>query len=250
MGIGDEPGKPFIVPLKRLSLELVQNVFMTIEEPEDPLTFPVIQALEAATAPQFHTIGEFYLALDASIQLLGNSIFTGDPKRQVTGWFRSDDLFAVTDTASASRAIRVIVEQGEGTRKKPVDFQGQFGHYYLFAEIVNGKRLIVDAKYPDGYAYAGDPIPFDASGVYPMVDNPPLVELPADTLVARYADQFDQTYTTLLNALQATMSGAPAQLGASIGVMYDLRLQAQQLMTTPIPGLSGVNAGPRWRFAG
>jgi hypothetical protein len=248
MGIGDEPGKPFIVPLKRLSLDLVQNVFMTIEEPEDRRHFPVKPMAEAA-APEFHTIGQFYVALEAAIRQLGESIFTGDPKLQVGGWFKTDELFPVTDVASAARAIRVIVEQGEGTSKKPVDFEGQYGHYYLFAEIVNGRRLIVDPKLPNGYAYSGDPIAFDPDGVYPMVDNPPLVALPPDSLVARYANQFDQTYTALLHALHATVNGEPAQLGAAIGLMYTLRLQAQQLVETPIPGMPDVTAGPRWRWA-
>jgi hypothetical protein len=40
MGIGSEPGKPFIVPLKKLSHETVRDVFMIIEEPEEPIVFP------------------------------------------------------------------------------------------------------------------------------------------------------------------------------------------------------------------
>src|SRR5262245_40441573 len=49
LGIGSEPGKPLIVSIRRLSRELVHDVFMAIEEPD--------------TTPgedDYCTIGEFY----------------------------------------------------------------------------------------------------------------------------------------------------------------------------------------------
>ena len=249
MGIGDEPGDPFIVPLKRLSLELVQNVFMVIEEPEDPLKFPTRRAATAQARPDYHTIGEFYNALAAVIADLGPSIFTGDPRRQVKGWFPADELFPVVDVASAERAIQVIVRQGEGTQTSPLDPEGGLAHYYLYSEIVKGRRLVTDPSVPEGYSYSGKPIVFDPTGVFPMVDNPTQVVLPSNSLVARLANQFDQTYTALLNALQATVDGDPNNLDVAIGLMYTLRLEAQQLLVTPIPGGRG-NAGPRWQFVG
>jgi len=91
-------------------------------------------------------------------------------------------------------------------------------------------------------------IVFDPRGVYPMIDNPPLVPLPSDSVVARLSNQFDQSYTALLNALNATFNGEPHRLDAAIGIMYTLRLAAQALVATPIPGLSDVTAGPRWQF--
>lgn len=247
MSIGTQPGDPFIVPLRRFSLELVQHVFMVIEEPEDPLNFPLRRAAFAEAAPDFHTIGEFYRSLAAVIVRLGPSIFTGDPGRQVKGWFPADELFPVVDVASAVRAIGVIVEQGEGTKTSPLDAEGGLAHYYLYSEIVKGRRLVKDPSAPDGYSYSGAPIVFDPTGVFPMVDNPGQVVLPSNTPVSRLADQCDQTYTALLNALQATVDGDPTQLDVAIGLMYALRLEAQQLMSTPIPGRS-VNAGPRWQF--
>jgi hypothetical protein len=247
MGIGNAPGDPFIVPLKKLSLDLVQQTFMIIEEPEDPLKFPVKRVAAAAAEPEFHTIGQFYDSLAKVIAAMGPAIFTGDPRRQVKGWFPSDELFPVVDVASAERAITVIVTQGEGTTKTPVDAEGGLAHYYLYSQIVKGRHLVKDPSVPEGYSYSGAPIVFDPTGVFPMVDNPTKVVLPPDTLVARYADQFDETYGALLNALQATVDGDPSQLDTAIGLMYALRLEAQQLMATPIPGGTG-NAGPRWRF--
>jgi len=248
MDIGKEPGlrgKPFIVPIKKASIELIEKIFMTIEEPENPLEFPID---ETDSHPDYHTIGAFYVAIDAAIQRLGNSIFIGDPKLQVTGWFPPEELFPVSDVDSASRAINIIIEQGEGTSTAPTDPEGRNAHYYRFSEIVKGRRLVPNANAPLGYSYSGMPIPFDPDGVWPMVDNPSIVQLPANSLVARYADEFDESYTTLLHAIDATVNGDPSQLDVAVGVMYALRVQALQLMTTPIPDMDGVNAGPRWKY--
>jgi len=250
MGIGDQPGRPFRVGLRRCSLRLIRGTFMVIESPEDPLLYlSKTPEKPKRGGHSYHTIGQFYLALEKRILELGNPIFTGDPSLQVTGWFPSGELFPVTDVDSASRAIRVIIEQGEGTRKTPIDPEGECAHYYRFAEIVHSQRLVVDPSLPNGYAYKGAPIPFDSAGVYPMVNNPGKVRLPRHSLVERYANQFDESYTALLNALHATVNGAPKQLDTAIGLMYTLRLQAQQLMATPIPGRR-TNAGPRWKYLG
>src|SRR6266545_4701329 len=52
-------GSGLVVGLEKFSLELVERVFMEIEEPEQPLTFPGPPAV-AADLPDFSTIGEFY----------------------------------------------------------------------------------------------------------------------------------------------------------------------------------------------
>lgn len=251
MGIGDEPGHKFIVGLKKCSIESIRDTFMVIEEPEDPLRFPTVTAAgpKGGSATDYRTIGQFYLAIREAILKLGDSIFTGDPKLQVTGWFGSRELFPITDAQSAARAIDLIIEQGEGTSKTPVDVDGEYAHYYRFAQIVEGRHLVVSEKVPNGYAYAGVKIPLDPAGVYPMIDNPTLITMPRNTLVARLADECDESYTSFLNSLQATFTGAPKELDTAIGLMYTLRLQAEQLMTMRIPGRR-KNAGPRWRFLG
>ena len=249
MGIGDEPGHKFIVGLKKCSKELIRDTFMVIEEPEDPHHYPTINKTGPSTYTNYRTIGQFYLAIKDAIVKLGNKIFTGDPKLHVTGWFPSGELFPVTDVQSASRAIDIIIEQGEGTSTTPVDVDGELAHYYRFSQCVEGRHLLNVPKHPKGYAYAGAKIPFDPRGVYPMIDNPTEVPLPQDSLVARYADEFDETYTYLLNCLHAAVNGKPKELDTAIGLMYTLRLQAEQLMGMRIPG-HRQHAGPRWRFLG
>jgi hypothetical protein len=249
MDIGTQPGGPtFIVSLEKMSLGLVTGTFMVIEAPEDPLVFATAAA-RAAAVPDFQTIGEFYSALSTAIGNLGESIFTGNPDMQVTGWFAADELFPITSVATAQSAIAIIMQQGEGTTTSPLDEEGQLAHYYRFAEIANGHQLVPDSSAPNGYSYTGAAIPFDPTGVFPMTNNPGQETLTAGSVVAQMADQFDQTYSTLLNALNATFNGDPSNLNAAMGLMYSLRVQAQDLMQQPLGDGSGNNAGPRWLFA-
>src|SRR6185436_17110894 len=68
MDIGKEPGsgeKRFEVPLKKASIDLIRDVFMTNEEPENPLEFP---GDTDPRHPDYHTIGAFYLAIEEAIE--------------------------------------------------------------------------------------------------------------------------------------------------------------------------------------
>lgn len=247
MGIGSEPGKPFIVPIKKMSIETVRDVFMVIEEPEHIQTFPDrLEAVPLEIPEDYRTIGEFYEAVSQLITDLGPTIFTGDEKLQVTGMIGPDELFAITNEAQAKKAIEIIVTQGEGTATTPLGSAHGLAHYYHFEEIVKGKTLSVDPATKQ-FAWGPPPIPFDPDGVYPMVDNPAHVALPPNTQLARWSQQCDETFSALVNALQKTFAGHPDHLGASIGLMYSLRIQAQQLMATPIPNGAG-NAGPRFLY--
>jgi hypothetical protein len=246
MNIGSEPGKPFIVPLKKLSIDTVKNVFMVIEEPENPLVFPEAKTLEKI-APDYHTIGEFYEAVSQLIADLGETIFKGDPSRQVTGWFAKDELFPIDSVATAQAAIHIIVTQGEGTATSPAGGEGMVAHYYRFEEIARGKTLNIDPSVPQGYAWGAPPIVLDTTGIWPVVDNPPDVALPAGSQVALVSQQCDETFSALVDALQQTFDGDPKHLDAAIGLMYSLRLQAQNLVSMPIPSGTG-NAGPRFLY--
>ena len=245
MGIGSEPGKPFIVPLKKLSQDTVRNIFMVIEEPENPIVFPE-KARTLAVGPEYHTIGEFYEAVSKLIADLGESIFTGDQSRQVTGWFGPDLLFAVDSVATAQKAIEIIVTQGEGTPTSPVGGPSGLAHYYRFEEIARGQTLTRDLPDPPYYSWGPPPIVLDTNGVWPVVDNAPDVPLPASA-VATLSTQCDQTFSALVDALQSTFDGHPDHLDAAVGLMFTLRLQAQKLVAMPIPGVN-ANAGPRFLY--
>lgn len=237
-----------IVPLARFSLDLVKKVFMVIEEPETPLHFPV-EAL-AAAPPQ--TIGQFYSAIKQQIKECGSSIFVGDPAKQVTNEFWPDELIRVTDVDSATHAIEMIVEQGEGTTKSPLSLEDEIAHYYRFAEIYYGKTLIPkpnvppDAPDDQKYIYGGAPIPFDPSGVLPVIENPKASTYPAGSKARYTSDTFNYTYTSLLKTLHATFNGSPGQLGNVIGLMESLKEQAMNLMDIDLG--NGTKAGPSFAY--
>lgn len=243
MDIGDEPGKPFVVPLARLSEDTIQ-IFMTIEEPEHPLEFP--DAPAADLAPDYHTIGEFYTAVGQLMLDLGPSIFTGGKERQVTAWIGTHYLHAIADPQTAIEAIDLIVEQGEGTSTSPGDSE-ELAHYYRFEQIQRHKTLNPDPTAPDGFEWGDPAVGLDPNGVWPMIDNPPEVPLPEGSPVARISDQFDATFTALINELERTFDGNPHALGSALAQMHALRLEAQTLMPLGVPGTSGT-AGPRFLY--
>ena len=106
---------------------------MKIEEPEHPIDIPVVLEAERARAPEFATIGAFYLALADKIQTLGDSAFIGEPAHQVVAsrWFPDpEEMFAIKDVKTAVQGITVIIDQGEGTATNPFDDSGAPAHYY------------------------------------------------------------------------------------------------------------------------
>ncbi len=239
-----------IVPLARFSLDLVKNVFMVIEEPETPLNFPVRDL--AAAPPQ--TIGEFYTAIKQQIMERGQSIFeVGVLSKQVTSDFWPNELIKVTDVNSATRAIEMIVEQGEGTTKSPLRGEGSnIAHYYRFAEIYHGKTLIPNPNAPPDapddqkYVYGGDPIPFDPNGVLPVIENPKAALYPVGSPARLVCDTFNSTYTSILKTLHETFTVSPNQLDNAIDLMDSLSVQAMNLMAIDLG--NGTHAGPSFEF--
>ncbi|HYO50795.1 MAG TPA: ferritin-like protein [Chloroflexia bacterium] len=239
-----------IVPLAPFSLDLVKNVFMEIEEPEDPLDFPVGAV---AAPPTFITIGMFYNMIKEKLKLAGPGIWVGDQSKQVTD-LNMPDLTEVYDFDTAAAAIDLIVEQGEGTTTDPMepDSNTEPAHYYRYAEIYYGKTLIANPNPPPNptpeqkYIYGGAPIPFDPTGVYPTVENPKAANYPPGSK-ARYAcDTFNYTYTSLLKSLHSTFNGNRNQLGTAVGLMESLKEQVVDLMAIDLG--NGFTAGPSFEY--
>ena len=226
-------GNSVVVGLAPYSPDLVRDVFMAIEEPEDPLHFPTASAARGAD-PQFATIGEFYAALREKLTALGDAAFVGDPARQVVdpAWFPREQLFPIRDVGTAVAALGLVVEEGEGTTTSPLDREGEPAHYYRFAELVHGRRLVPDPTVAQGYSFTGVPVPFDPAGVWPMPLNPRAAHYPTGSRSRLVADEFADAYTRLLRALQLTFDGTPSALADALGLMFELRLLAQDVLAT------------------
>jgi hypothetical protein len=232
-----------VVPLKPFSIDLVQDVFMVIEEPEHPLEFPA-----AAAAPQL-TIGEFYAAIRAQLPAAD---FSHPSSPQVTHPLMPE-LVAVTDATSAQHAIDVIVEQGEGTTTSPLDLEGdELAHYYRFAEIFHGHQLVKnphagpDTPPDQQYAYDGPPITLHAAGVRPLVVNPTSASYPVGSAARNLSDSFNYAYTGVLKSLHATFNGQADQLDAAIGLMESCKEQAIALTAVDLG--DGTCAGPTFEY--
>lgn len=241
MGIDDD----LIVPIEKCSLELVGNIFMRIEKPEHPIDIKAMLALPAAQ--QFSTIGQFYDALVERLRHMGPKAFSkgrfGEEMVDNT-WFPKDQLFPIVDEHSAAAAIRIIVRQGEGTKASPLDPEDEPAHYYRFEQIVKKRRLVRDAAQPSGFAFTGAPIDLDATKVWNMQPNPPAPDqLPAGSASRHVAAQFAVAYTAMLRGLHDTFNGAPAEINKAMGLMYQLRLLAQSVLKTPMPGSPDVSTG-------
>jgi hypothetical protein len=227
-------GHSVVVGLAPYSPDLVRDVFLRIEEPEVPLQLPDGSADRGAD-PEFATIGEFYAALRDKLTELGDAAFVGDPTRQVVDrdWFPADQLFPIRDVTTAATALELVVEEGEGTSSSPLDREGEPAHYYRFAELVHGRRLVADPSVPEGFSYTGARVPFDPDGVWPMPPDPRLEDHPAGSRSRFVAERFTDCYTRLLQALQSAFDGASGGLRPALGLMFELRLLAQDVLATP-----------------
>jgi hypothetical protein len=225
-----------VVPLQAFSLDLVGQVFMEIEEPKNPF------ALEDHDRDG-STIADLYVAIGQRIMTLGESIFTGDPKRQVSGVL---NVIEVTDRTSARIALETIVEQGQGRADSPTTTGGELAHYYRFAEIFHGRELVQNPDGSPSWAYDGPPISFDPAGVLPVVSNPKASDYPVGSESRTKCDAFNATYTVLLHDLHAAFNGTPERLNDAIIGMFKLNEQAADLMTIQLG--DGTNAGPSFEY--
>ena len=239
MGIG---GQDFIVGIEPFSKKLVHDIFMVIEEPENPIPIETF----AESMEEYGTIGEFYRAIQKKIVQLGNRIFVpGSEARQVQEWFGYTHLFPITNVEGAVKAIKLVVTEGEGTSSDPFQSPGDPAHYYAFGEIYHGRKII---KTKTGYAYGGAPIPFDESGVYPMRPNARIREYKKGTQARVRVEQYAYTYSSLLNALHESFNGKPNNIQVAMGLMYELRIEAVSLMSTELGDGSGLTAGPSYQY--
>lgn len=259
------------------------ETFLTIEEPEGALIFPVLGAPEAAGEPK--SIGQFYSTIRYTLERLdeafknpGDGVFIGDPKspqqqRQVdpTQW-RGDFPGIVKDLDTAKESINTIIDQGEGTtqgtQSSPLegDKSEDFAHYYRFQEIKQGKKLIKNPyaqqdweSLPDQlkYVYAGkddasngEDINFDSTGVYRVLTDPTVEGYRDDTSAQFACKNFNYAYTNLLQTLEQGFGGDPSQIWSAINMMDNLENMAKAMMSGKDSSLTGKykNVGPSFEL--
>ncbi len=244
-------GTGLIARLRKCSIDQIRDVFMAIETPG---TIAILENNEAIpggpTEKTPYTIGWFYKQISCALTAQKDSLkFGQNMDKQPEGWqFEKTKLFKIDSFAKAEQAIKIIVEQGEGEGAfDPSDEEHmELAHYYKFAEIVVGRRLVscgTDEKGQEQFSYTGSAVPFEEDGVYNMMDDPVLAEYPDGSRARVLGESFADTYQTMLNNLHVAFNGKPETLGNAVGMMYTLSAQARELMQTPSGRDDGTTAG-------
>lgn len=234
-----------IVPLAPFSKQVVEDVFMVIEAP--------VKTVDGTAGPdEGITIGQFYQHLEHEIVVLDDEqpIFTGDPARQLRTGFTELQNTGVVDRKTALAAINMIVEQGEGSAVSPFEHEHELAHFYKFAEIYHGRKLIAN---PDPvstqqvpWVFKGHPIKFDPAGVYPVIVSPAATAYAVHPRLCDLNHTFNLGYSDLLRKLHQVFNGRPDWLGPALLGMQALKAQAQLLMTQDV--VPGQTAGPTFDY--
>jgi ferritin-like protein len=239
-------GTDLTVHLLPLSKDAMAQA-MAIEQPEDgPIDFPHEEALLAAAEQEFMTIGQFYRYLDGLLKKLPDSKWSKGRNQIDDRQFLAGQIFAVNGYADAHRAIDEIVSEGEGTKKSPLDFQGEVAHYYRFGEVYYD-QVLTKANNPEGYVWKGK-LGVEWNAVYPAISDPGTHDFSKEPPAARAAqDRCDEAFTRLVQELQKAITGDSGGLGSAVRAMFDLRMAARQAMTIPLADPAKV-AGPSFRY--
>lgn len=197
---------------------------------------------------EFDTIGQLYRSIQAGLERLderlgSERLFIGPKDAQATEeHFRWPELVAVTDLATALRAIDTIVEQGEGASGEWRN--AHFGRLLgILDEYLEMKKA--DPGFEPARPVVAANVRQQATGV--------VVPLITDPGTTRCMDLLNVVYEVLLQLLSryfAHTDETPEQLGVladvSVGLMYGAIKPLGSVVTTQPIGWDrpGVTAGP------
>ncbi|HEY6637100.1 MAG TPA: ferritin-like protein [Solirubrobacterales bacterium] len=240
--------------------------FMFLERPEGMelegakgIDAPVHEAVplmpEGDIVPQlqdFATIGHLYRSIEQGLMHLADkfgerNLFVGPPRAQATSTdFQWPELVAVTDPASAQRALDTILEQGEGARG-----HWETAHFGRFVDILDEYRQMIAAN------PAFDPIRPVMFARVRHGEHDDSLPLIGDRVTSQCTDLFNVTYEILLQILEryfahteetdgqlATLANAAVTLMGGV-----LRPLGELITTLPVgPEHPGRNAGPSFEL--
>ena len=240
--------------------------FMFLERPEgmalegaEGIDAPVHEAVplmaEGDIVPQlqdFATVGHLYRSIEQGLAHLADkfgerNLFVGPPRAQATSAdFRWPELVAVTDLASAQRALDTILEQGEGARG-----HWEAAHFGQFVQILDEYREMLAAN------PAFDPVRPVMFATVRRGEHDDSIPLIGDRVTSRCTDLFNVSYEILLQILEryfAHTEETDAQLGtlanAAVTLMGGVLRPLGDLITTlPVgPEHPGRTAGPSFEL--
>jgi hypothetical protein len=206
-----------------------------------------------APETQFYSIGEFYQEIERGLRRLhaqmGDPLFSGNPGRQAAPeYFYSGggEIVVVTDLTSASRALRLIAEQGEGFGGGIFDTEQELAHYYRFQQLSLGRYYVNGDKRDHP---SGPPVTVDWDASYPVLKDVGIADYPEDSELRRAAVEFNVSYGDFLALLTRAYNGRPELLSEAIVMMFQLRDSMLRLLRNPIPGRDGATGAPTFEVA-
>jgi hypothetical protein len=250
---GEEALRHFMFLERPEGMDLEDAAGMAAFAKAAPAAVPRVQVGEIVPRGQdFATVGHLYRSIEAGVAHLAEKLgeemlFIGPPRAQATQqYFGWPELVAVTDVASAQRAIDEILEQGEGPRGHWKD-----AHFGQFVAILDEFEQLSEAN--PGF----DPV----RAVIPVNVRPSerdiTVPLATDPIARQVMDLFNVSYEILLLMLQRffahteeTDPQLKALADASVNLMFGAIEPIGDLVTTlPAgPEYPGRTAGPSFEL--
>ncbi len=238
-------GIPLTIHLLPFSQAAIQQG-MNIEQPDDPLEFPVLKFTAEAAGPTAVSIGEFYRRVDAYLATLPPSTWKPDNHQIGDEQYFAGQIFPVNNYADAQRAISDIISEGEGSSTGPLDFEDELAHYYRFEEI-HRNQLLTKADNPAGFGW-GAPLGVDWCAVYPAISDPGSHDFSHDPPAAQAAQvACNSAFSQMVDELNRAFNGEPGRLGNAVRAMFDLRMAMRLAFTTPLSDADRV-AGPAFLY--
>ena len=250
---GEEALRHFMFLERPEGMDLEDAAGMAAFAKAAPAAVPRVQVGEIVPRGQdFATVGHLYRSIEAGIAHLAEKLgeemlFVGPSRAQATQqYFGWPELVAVTDVASAQRAIDEILEQGEGPRGHWRD-----AHFGQFVAILEEYLQLREAN------PAFDPVrPVVTVNVRPS-ERDTSIPLATDPITRQVMDLFNVSYEILLLMLQRffahteeTDPQLKALADASVNLMFGAIEPLGDLVTTLPAGQEypGRTAGPSFEL--
>lgn len=186
------PDPPIELHLRPCHPALIESTMLRIEQPELRGAAP--------ESDDYTSLGQFYHSLELGLRTLVDElgegeVFSGDPARQLRGgyWGGRGKLIPVTDLASATAALDLIIEQGEGSTCDESTSPSEEAHYWRLEALLR-----------EG----------DLGEVHPVRDDPTTRSLPEGPVRA-LSKLFDDCYALMLGELTTAVNGEPDRLMAA-----------------------------------
>jgi len=255
--------RKFDVGIVKFSKPAIE-AFLEIEKPSEQKLRVEGEHLKNLMQPinlEEKTIGEFYQAIkDQLIHLVEEygeeEVFNGDSSIQITAkhyYGGGGKVIEVHNLETALFAIDIIVDQGEGASGTIYDgdetFFGQeqeVAHFYRFNEIYLGQKYN-EGDHPNENP-TGEKVTINWDAVIDMVDNPKASNFPEGSAARIKADEFNQLYSHFLRLLHLAFNGQSHLLVKAIGMMYQMKYVAAELLNCPTSDSSKKMAGPPFEY--